>query len=363
MIPANDCPKIAVVVSAYDEADTISHLLKSCLDSTYPVDRIRIFVGDDGSSDSTVEQVRQFEDPRISLRAYTDRRGKISVLNSLMSDEELLAFEAPIVLFCDAKSKLSPNLLRDVSIYFEDPKVGCVACKLDMESTDGKSKGEGLYWRYEMHLKSMEDALGSVMGCNGGGFAMRTELYQPIPAGTIVEDFVISIQALIRGYTIRFCKTAVVSQPACADVRAEWVRKVRIGAGNFQAIRPCAPLLNPLRGMPSLIFWGHKMLRWFAPFLLMAAWLSDVVALCLHPRLNPTLHIADLVVGAFLLVSARLCWLAPKKSWPAPIRLAGYFALMNVALVAGFVRWILRTQKVTWERADRGWTAPAQGGA
>ena len=27
VIPANDCPKIAVVVSAYDEADTISHLL------------------------------------------------------------------------------------------------------------------------------------------------------------------------------------------------------------------------------------------------------------------------------------------------------------------------------------------------
>lgn len=353
-----EVPKIAIVVAAFNEAGTISHLIRSCLENSYPPSRVHIFVGDDGSSDGTAAEVSSFNDARITVRPYKERRGKISVLNDLMTDLSFRDFGASIVYFCDAKSRLSLNLLQDVSTYFNDPKVGCVACKLTMESAEGKAEGEGLYWKYEMRLKEMEDALGTVMGCNGGGFAMRTELYEAIPAGTIVEDFVISLKALIKGYSIRFCKSAEVRQPACADVKAEWIRKIRIGAGNFQSIRLCAPLLNPLMGLPSLVFWGHKLLRWLTPFLLLLSWLLSAATL-IHPHQGDGFAVLNLALGAFLMLSAWLCWGLPTKSWPAPIRLGGYFALMNLALAAGFFRWVFRTQKVTWERADRAWSAPA----
>lgn len=354
-------PDIAVVVAAHNERGTISHLISSCLESDYPSDRIRIFVGDDGSSDGTPDEIRGFADPRVHLRAFSERRGKISVLNDLMADREVREFGAPVTFLCDAKSVLGSSLFRDIAAYFDDPSVGCVACKLTMESEDGKAEGEGLYWRYEMHLKEMEDALGVVMGCNGGGFAIRTDLYEAVPAGTIVEDFVISLRALIRGYKIRFCRRAEVRQPACADVRAEWVRKIRIGAGNFQSIRLCAPLLNPLRGMPSIVFWGHKVLRWLTPFLLIAGWICSAAALAVEPA-YVALHAVNLAAGLFLAVSGALCWKSPKRSWPSPVKLGGYFALMNLALVVGFFRWLFKAQKVTWERADRAWTQPAQRG-
>lgn len=356
-------PRVAVVVAAHNEQSVIDHMIGACLALDYPHDRIRIFIGDDGSSDATVERAQAFAEPRLSIRAYSSRRGKISVVNDLMADPELRAFDPRITLFCDAKSVLSPNTVNAIVDSFADPNVGCVALKLRMESESGKARGEGLYWKYEMKLKALEDQLGCVMGCNGGGFGMLTELFEPIAPGTIVEDFVLSLGVLMKGYQIRFASHAEVRQPACADVRSEWLRKVRIGAGNYQALGPCAPLLNPFYGMPSLVFWGHKVLRWFTPFLLLLAWGCDAVALGGSTGIAHTAHLASLSVALFIIAASLISWTRPNDPRvPALIRLSGYFGLMNYALLAGFGRWVRRTQQVTWEKADRTWT-PAKGQA
>jgi hypothetical protein len=161
----------------------------------------------------------------------------------------------------------------------------------------------------------------------------------------------------MKGYRICFAHNAQVEQPACADVKSEWLRKVRIGAGNFQALGPCAGLLNPFRGVPSLVFWGHKVLRWFTPILLALVWACDLAALATVGGFARIAHEASLSLGVFVALSAILCWLRPSGAGvPTILKLAGYFGLMNFALVIGLVRFLRRTQQVTWDKADRAWS-------
>jgi len=49
-----------------------------------------------------------------------------------------------------------------------------------------------------------ESRLGFLIGCNGGIYALRRELYQSLRPSTNVEDFVFSMRVLEQGYDVRF---------------------------------------------------------------------------------------------------------------------------------------------------------------
>jgi glycosyltransferase involved in cell wall biosynthesis len=60
-------PSIDVVVPTYNRRDMLGQLIASLLDQSYPLNRYRIFIVDDGSSDATWERLRTWalRDPRI----------------------------------------------------------------------------------------------------------------------------------------------------------------------------------------------------------------------------------------------------------------------------------------------------------
>src|SRR5439155_256091 len=68
----------------------------------------------------------------------------------------------------------------------------------------------------------------------------------------------------------------VRSRLAAANARAEMMRKVRIGAGGFQALGLTYRLLHPRHGICAFAFWGHKVLRWCVPLLLLMALAANV---------------------------------------------------------------------------------------
>jgi hypothetical protein len=126
------------------------------------------------------------------------------------------------------------------------------------------------------------------------------------------------------------------------------VRKVRIGAGNFQARGFTRRLLHPRYGMRAFAFWGHKVLRWFVPLFLMLA-LAANAALWYSPayRALLVLQVAGVLIAGWS-YKAR-----PGSRMPGWARPVSYFYLMNYALFCGLLRFLFRTQRVTWERASR----------
>jgi cellulose synthase/poly-beta-1,6-N-acetylglucosamine synthase-like glycosyltransferase len=332
-------PSVVMVVAAFNEAKVLDAKLSNTRRIDYPLDRFQALIGSDGSEDGTDEILRKGEDSRMKAILFPKRRGKISVLNDLKEQ-----VEADIVVLSDANTMLAPDAVRKLVAHFQDPRIGCVSGDLSFEQEGGVS-GEGLYWKYEKWIKQNESRLGFLIGCNGGIFAIRRELYEALPASTIIEDFVLSMRILEKGHRIVFEAGAHAVEPACPTARAEMVRKIRIGAGNWQALGLNRAVLHPRFGMRAVAFWGHKVLRWMVPLFFLLS-LGACVALLSNRFFQAALA---LQLGGGLLA---VCAYYPRigERMPRITRPISYFYLMNYALLCGFFRYLFGTQRVTWER-------------
>ena len=331
-------PRVVMVVAAYNEERVLAAKLANTWLLDYPSDRFEILVGSDGSDDDTASILRSCLDKRLRYFAFPNRRGKISVLNDLLG-----ATEADIVVMSDANTMFAPDAIRKLISHFQDERVGCVSGELCLEQSGGVS-GEGLYWKYEGWIKRSEARLGFLIGCNGGIFALRRTIYDPLPASTIIEDFVLTLRVIQKGYKIRFEPAARATESACESNRSEMTRKIRIGAGGWQALGLTRTVLLPQYGAASFAFWGHKVLRWMVPHFYLVG-LAANIALVRHPFFA-------------LFLSAQGCCIVVAlaslrnggRGFPRWLRPISYIYLMNYALGVGFLRFLFRTQRVTWER-------------
>jgi cellulose synthase/poly-beta-1,6-N-acetylglucosamine synthase-like glycosyltransferase len=340
-----DSPIVAIVVAAFNEEFSLEDKLQNSWRLDYPSDRLRLFIGSDGSTDRTGEILNDCFDTRLTKFLFLERRGKISVLNELM--EHLATTETEIVVFSDANTMLAPDSIQKLVAHFRDPQVGCVSGELRLENKGGVS-GEGFYWRYENWIKRSESRLGFLIGCNGGIFAIRREVFEALPPSTIIEDFVLTLRILERGWKVVFEPAAIGVEPPCPSSHAEMVRKIRIGAGNFQALALTWRVLLPSYGLSSFAYWGHKVIRWFVPIFLLLAFVSNFFLLNVFLyRVLLLLQLSGFAVAAWSYRSVE------EKPAPKIIRLIGYFYLMNYAIFCGFLRFLRRNQRVTWERASR----------
>src|SRR6185312_14004596 len=85
-----------------------------------------------------------------------------------------------------------------LAAWFQSADIGVVCGRLVLTDPRTGQNVDSLYWKYETFLKKCESRLGALLGSNGAIYAMRTELWSPIPAGTIVDDFVIPLMARQR---------------------------------------------------------------------------------------------------------------------------------------------------------------------
>ena len=73
-----------------------------------------------------------------------------------------------------------------------------------------------------------------MMGPFGGCFAMRKKLFLKVPENFLVDDFFLNMSVLENGYSCVNEPEAIVYEDVSNNLHAEFVRKSRISAGNFQ---------------------------------------------------------------------------------------------------------------------------------
>ncbi len=332
---------VTLLVAAHNEERWLADKLRNALALDYPPDRIEVLIGSDGSTDATVAVARACGDPRVRVVAFPDRRGKSAVLNDLIPKAR-----GEVVVLSDANTRFEPNALWMLARHFADPSVGAVCGELRLEATPQAGKAEAVYWRYEMALKFLENRLGAVLGANGGIYAIRRDRFVPFPPATIVDDFVIPMQIRAAGWRVVHDPEALALEEVAPTLEAEFRRKVRIGAGDFQSLALTWRLLLPRYGFTALAFWSHKVLRWGVPFFLLAA-LGASILLAGRP-----LYLV-LLAGQGILYLAALAAHGLRGARGPLLTVPYYFAAMNLALLLGFVRFLTGGQRVTWERAGR----------
>jgi len=186
-------------------------------------------------------------------------------------------------------------------------------------------------------------------GAYGACYAVRNELFTPVPEGYSVDDFFITMKVLEKKYKSILDLEAVGYENVPNRLREEFRRRIRISAGNFKNLVYFYKLLWPPFTGLSFSFLSHKVLRWICPFLLILVILANVFLYSFHPFYKVTLYIQ-----AVLLVIPFIDHLLRKIGLHIVIlRFITHFYTMNLALFAGFLKFIKGSETDIWQPTKR----------
>jgi cellulose synthase/poly-beta-1,6-N-acetylglucosamine synthase-like glycosyltransferase len=341
---STELPSVTIAVSVFNEAHVLGKKLENLRTLDYPSEKLAFLFGSDGSTDETAKILKN-SPLEICVKEFTNRRGKASVLNDLVSEAK-----GDIVVFSDANTMFRPDTVQKLVRHFADPTVGAVSgeLKLDDHPETVSGIGEASYWDYENLLKQMESEVYSILGATGGVYAIRRKLYKPLPTSkAVTDDFLIPLNILKQGYRTKYEREARAYEKGADSIESEFRRKVRIGAQNFSSISEFLPLLHPRHGFVSFALLSHKIVRWCVPFLLIG-----VFASCLTLAASSSLY-RGCLWGILAFVGIALMGFAfdKLKIRSGPFTFPYYFLAMNAALLVGFIKFALGRQRPTWDVA------------
>lgn len=335
-------PRVAIVVSAYNEERHVAELIANLLALEYP-QPLTLYIGSDGSSDRTAAILDAHASARVRAFIFSRNRGKASVLNDLVA-----ASSEPVIVFTDANTRLEADALLRLAQHFEDPDVGAVCGELSLRPDGDGNSADGIYWRIERALKSSEGTLGALLGANGGIYAIRRECFVPIAPDTLIDDFCIAMTASLSGKSLQYEPSARAHESTPTQLHDEFTRRVRIGIGNYQAFFRHPEYLLRTNPMRSFAYLSHKVLRWFTPHLMLLALVSNALLLSFPLyRLLFWTQIAGYGVGLMLFL------VADRISTPKALRLPVFLLAMNVAFGFGFWRFVTGRYSGSWRRTAR----------
>ena len=351
-------PPVTLMICAYNEEDVIAEKMENIRQIDYPREKLCVMWVTDGSNDSSNELLSAYDD--VTLVFSPERRGKAAAMQHGLQENK-----AEFVVFTDANTMLNPGSIREIVRLFMNPQVGCVSGEKRVAArqtpagsaqADSQiaSEGEGIYWKYESTLKRWDSELYSAMGAAGELFAVRMSVYEAAPSNALLDDFMISMLILQKGYKIAYTSNAYAMEYGSANLEEESKRKRRIAAGGLQSIWWLRSLMNPFRHpKTSFLFVSHRVLRWsITPFALIALIPLNVALVFMKGGI-----VYDVIwlLQILFYASAFLgYWLSTKGRKSPLLYVPYYFLFMNLNVFRGIA--YLRTHKSSgaWEKAKRG---------
>lgn len=345
----DELPKVAVLMAAYNEEDVIEQKIQSIFNTNYPIDFVEVFVGSDNSTDRTDEIVRSYAQKysNLHLLHFESRTGKPEIINQLCNKTT-----AEIVLLTDANVFFEENTIFELVKHFKNEKIGAVGCLI--KNTNVKKSGisvqEKTYLMNEFSVKYNEGLwANAVIGLFGGLYAIRKTAYCPVPVGYSVDDFYITMKVLESGNYVITNNDSVCYEDVSNKLEAEFRRKIRIAVGNFKNLATFSHLANPFSKI-GFMFWSHKIIRWITPLLLICVFLLNCFLL------NEGFIYQLCFVGQVLLLLSIFidCILRKCNVHIALIRFVTHFYSMNLALLIGFVKYLIGNNNNSfWQPTQR----------
>jgi cellulose synthase/poly-beta-1,6-N-acetylglucosamine synthase-like glycosyltransferase len=267
-------PTLSVVVAARNEASRLVPRVENLLELTYP-HPIEVIIVSDGSTDGTREAVLTFGNRVRYLEV--PRGGKPRALNAGVA-----AARGDIVVFADARQRFANDALLALASNFADPVVGAVTgelmldCELRDVPESTVADGVGLYWKYEKWMRRHESLVWSTLGATGAIYAMRRQLWRPLPPDTLLDDVLAPMRVVLEGKRVVFDERARAFDRV-ADAASESRRKTRTLAGNYQILALEPRLLIPIVNPVWLQYVSHKLGRLVVPWALVTTFVSSAV--------------------------------------------------------------------------------------
>lgn len=343
-----DLPLVSIIIAAHNEEALIRDKIISVFNSNYPKNKIEVLVGSDCSTDNTNKLVGELSNKFLNLQLieFKIRSGKISIVNQLVKKAK-----NDLIIMTDANVLFDKQTIFELVKHFKNSTIGLVDSKMQNIGIkkDGISFQEKTYISSEVSVKQGESLLwGAMMGPFGGCFAFRKNLWGEIPSHFLVDDFYLNMLILEKGFKSINEPKALVFEDVSNNLKDEFNRKIRISTGNFQNLFHFKHLLFDFSWV-AFVFFSHKVLRWFTPFLIL-------IILLILPFLVEKENIYfyfligisicfSLVIIDIMLKSVKI------NSWI--LRFLTHFTLMNCALFIGFLKYTKGVKSSVWEPTKR----------
>lgn len=335
-------PKVTVLITAFNEEDSIREKIENTLEIDYPTDKLEILVASDGSTDRTDSIVEEFVTRGVKLFRQEGRVGKTATQNSAV---EYATGE--IVLFSDATTMYREDVLKKLLPSFADSTVGCVAGRLIYVDEDRTNIGKGAksYWGYETFIKVAESRACSLIGASGCLYAVRKSAYEPMYAEAC-SDFLICTDLYRKGLRSVIAPDAICFEQTNRRTADELEMRVRVISQTLTDLWRNRDMMNPIKsGFFAIELISHKVLRYAVPLVLVI-----LVVASIFIAGESVFYAAALSLQLVFYLSAIVGWILERTGKRVHLfAMPLYFVLANLASVMAFHKFLRGETYARWE--------------
>ncbi len=292
-----DFPFISLLLAVRNEENVILKCLNAISRLDYPSDKIEVLIGNDSSTDTSLELIETFAKPLPHFNVYTITK-QIGALNGKANVLAQLAQKAKgeLFLITDADVVVPPTWAKYmVSSIIKNPRIGIISgITIPNSNRSFISCFEAIDWLLVLVSVSLASKLGFAITSPGNNMLIRKTAYQAVGGfeatqNAITEDY--AILKLItqkkwhfKGLTSKniFAKTVgSKSYKALLSQRKRWLK------GAIQSSPKLKLLVWVVAVIPSFLLVASLVSLNFFYFVFLARWIIlyfYLIAILLHYR-------------------------------------------------------------------------------
>lgn len=221
---------ITIGITAWEEEDSIGKTIESIVKQGLEDYEIIVVAG---GNDKTCDIVREYskQNSRIKLFEEKIKQGKPNALNKLFKNAK-----GDIVVLTDGDVFPAENSIKELLKGFNDSKIGAVSGRPVPLNKKDSMLGFWAYVSYELMHNRRTRALkeNNLFHVSGYLYAIKKELFSEIPEDSLVDDAVIGLGVLSKGYKINYAPEAKVFVKFPATIKDFLKQKRRTRAGFYQ---------------------------------------------------------------------------------------------------------------------------------
>ena len=308
-------PEISIIIPVYNSEDTLGDCLESIYHSTYPTERIRVFLVNNEGKDNSFQVYAQCQErcPGLNMQWLNASQGKSRALNLALYNSD-----GKYIINMDSDGVVEPHALANLVEKFEaDPGLNCMTGAI-LTMPDRIRATKGFFLRLLRNLEFMEYAQSFLAGRSyasetdtiytlSGAFSafrksaiLKSRLYS---TDTICEDTHITAQMrYLFKERVEVCENAIFFTEPIEDMNKLYTQRQRWQRGSLEVAQMFAgDRLRPTKAFRDVsvrtLLYDHT----FA-FPRLIWYLVLLCLVCMHYSSKAILTSVGLIYGVYILL-------------------------------------------------------------
>ena len=134
-------PGVSIIIPCFNEEEWINRTILSCINQSYPSEKLEVIIVDDGSTDKSVEEIKETIDSVAAIVGDSVRQRLFYLVQAKNGGKRealirgAVAARHELVVFVDSDSFVDPFAIHNLVQPFQDENMGGVSGRTDVANT------------------------------------------------------------------------------------------------------------------------------------------------------------------------------------------------------------------------------------